>query len=83
MVKIPREHLYNFFLRWSVQRDQLNAHFTRFGSGFITVNNLKEANELIHEVNQNLMMIQNLKIRELDNCSRLVELERLPKSKDD
>lgn len=82
MVKIPREHLYGFFLRWSIHRDQLNAHFTRFGSGFITANNLKEASELIEEINQSLMKIQNLKIQGLDNYNCPVELEPLPKSKD-
>ena len=81
MVKIPRETLYSFFLRWSIHRDQLNAHFTRFGSGFITANNIREANELIQEINQSLMMIQNLKFQESGSCPG--ELERLPKSRDD
>ena len=59
MVKIPRENPYHLYLRWCIQRDQLNAHFTRFGSGFITKNNMREAMELIQEVNQSLIQYQN------------------------
>ena len=60
MVKIPKENLYNLYLRWCIQRDQLNAHFTRFGSGFITQNNMREAQELIMEINQNLIQYRTI-----------------------
>lgn len=59
MVKLPRENPYHLYLRWCIQRDTLNAHFLRFGAGFITANNMREAMELVQEVNQSLILYQN------------------------
>lgn len=73
MVKIPRENPYHLYLRWCIQRDQLNAHFLRFGSGFITANNMREAMDLVKEVNQNLIQVSSLKEGEHNQLNGSVE----------
>lgn len=62
MVKVPRENPYHLYLRWCIQRDQLNAHFLRFGAGFITKNNMREAMELVQEVNQSLTQYRLIQV---------------------
>lgn len=59
--------LYNYkaFLQWQIERDILNASFTRMGSGFLTPGILKEAQETHDRISQILNHYQ--KILELKN----------------
>ena len=58
MGRISRAVLYGHQLLWSLERDRLDAHFCRFGSGFMTVNNVREAQESMHKLNQILTQYQ-------------------------
>ena len=54
--------LYNYrnFIQWQVERDILNASFTRMGSGFITPGILKEAQETHERISQILNHYQKI-----------------------
>ena len=59
MRRFSKAALYGHQLFWSVERDRLDAHFLRFGSGFMTENNVKEALESMEKINQILIQYQN------------------------
>ncbi len=65
--------LYGHQLFWSMERDRLDAHFLRFGSGFMTENNVKEALASMEKINQ--ILIQYQKTLVLDTCP-VVPLEQ-------
>lgn len=58
MLKLSRTILYGHQLLWMIERDRLEAHFCRFGSGFMTKNNVREALECNEKINQILTQYQ-------------------------
>ena len=58
MGRISKAVLYGHQLFWSLERDRLDAHFLRFGSGFLTPNNVREALESNAKINQILTQYQ-------------------------
>lgn len=78
MARFSRAVLYGHQLFWQVERDRLDAHFCRFGSGFITPNNVKEAIECNQKINQILTQYQM--ILASGNHNRPVEHLHLPMS---
>lgn len=60
MEKTSRIVLYGLHLAWLMERDKLDAHFCRFGCGFLTQNNVKEALEINQKINQSLIQIQKI-----------------------
>ena len=58
MGKFSRCVLYGHQLFWLIERDRLDAHFCRFGSGFVTANNVREALESNQKINQILTHYQ-------------------------
>lgn len=78
MGRFSRAVLYGHQLFWQVERDRLDAHFCRFGSGFMTANNIREAIESNAKINQ--ILIQYQMILGSDNHNHLVEQQHLPLS---
>ena len=81
MQKSSRAVLYGLHLSWLMERDRLNAHFCRFGCGFITHNGIREALEINEKINQNLNQIQNL-LNSHTHIPPPVEQQHLPRSMD-
>ena len=79
MQKSSRALLYGLHLTWLMERDRLDAHFCRFGSGFITHNGIREALETNEKITQNLIRIQNL-LNSHTHIPPPLEQQRLPKS---
>ena len=65
MLKLSTVALYGRTLLWKIERDRLDAAFTRIGSGFVTKNTLTEARECHDRISQILHQIQS--ILESDN----------------
>lgn len=76
MLKIPRGLLYSHQLRWSIERDRLDASFLRIGSGFLTKPVLQEAIETNDRITQILTQIQMMMIH--THTPPLVEPPHLP-----
>ena len=68
MPRICRRFLYGNQLQWLMERDKLDAIFCRIGSGFVTQNTLREANECHFRINQILTQCQT--ILEMDSSHR-------------
>jgi len=58
MSRISKAVLHSQQLFWSMERDRLDAHFCRFGSGFMTKNNVNEALESTAKITQILTQYQ-------------------------
>ena len=58
MGRFSKAVLYGHQLFWQIERDRLDAHFCRFGSGFMTANNVREAIECNQKINQILIQYQ-------------------------
>jgi len=58
MGRLSNVVLYGHLLFWMGERNRLDAHFLRFGSGFITKNNVNEALESTAKINQILTQYQ-------------------------
>lgn len=58
MARFSKAVLYGQRLFWELERDKLNAHFCRFGCGFMTPNLVKEALESTARINQILIQYQ-------------------------
>ena len=78
MGRFSRILTYSHQLAWGIERDKLDAHFCRFGSGFILQGNVKEAKESLDKLTQILTQYQ--RILESDTGSRPVEPPLLPVS---
>ena len=58
MLKFSKGLLYGKALLWKIERDKLDAVFTRIGSGFVTQNTLSEAKEINDRITQILTQTQ-------------------------
>ena len=58
MRRFSKAALHSHQMFWSMERDKLDAHFLRFGSGFMTPNGVKEALESNERINQILTQYQ-------------------------
>jgi hypothetical protein len=59
MTRISKAVLYGQRVFWELERDKLNAHFCRFGCGFMTPNNVREALESTANIARILTQYQN------------------------
>lgn len=60
MGRISKAALYSQRLFWELERDKLNAHFCRFGCGFMTPNLVREALDSTARINQILIQYQTI-----------------------
>lgn len=66
---------YGGYLQWTIERDILNASFTRMGSGFVTKPILQEAIQTHERITQILTQYQRiLESGKIENSSLPVEV---------
>ena len=69
MLKNSGRPLHRLFTEFLIEKDQLTAHFARFGSGFILDNQVKVAKEHLDNIKTMLDEIENRKGESLKfNC---------------
>jgi hypothetical protein len=73
MLRTSFRPLHSVFTHFLMEKDQLTAHFSRFGAGFILESHLREAKEQVANINKLLQEVEEQKDKKkppmmMENC---------------